>query len=167
MMVQFKLKPISKKAIPEAMQKAKRYRLIQEPALAESICLDVLEADPGNQDAILTLLLAITDQFREGVSAERARELLPLLQDTYCREYYSGVVWERSALAALRRRTPGAEAKACETLRKAMEAFERAEKIRPAGNDDAILRWNTCARMLMRRPMTHGHDSGHANWQED
>ncbi|HEY3052652.1 MAG TPA: hypothetical protein VGK04_04610 [Thermoanaerobaculia bacterium] len=25
----------------------------------------------------------------------------------------------------------------------------RAEKIRPAGNDDALLRWNTCARIFM------------------
>ncbi len=155
-MVQFKLKPISKKAIPDALQKAKRYRLIQEPALAESICLDILQADPANQDAILTLLLAITDQFREGVSAERACELLPLISENYCREYYTGVVWERSALATLRQSTPGAEAKARDKLLKAMDSFERAEKIRPAGNDDAILRWNTCARMLMK-----GHHPNH------
>ena len=26
--------------------------------------------------------------------------------------------------------------------------YEKAEAIRPAGNDDAILRWNTCARLI-------------------
>ncbi len=148
--MRFELKPISRKAVPEAMQKAKRYRLINEPALAESICLDVLRADPENQDALITLLLAITDQFRDGGSAERARELLPLLQNEYCREYYSGVVWERAALALLRRGDPGAERQCYEGLRKAMTYFERAERIRPSGNDDAILRWNTCARVLMK-----------------
>ena len=30
-----------------------------------------------------------------------------------------------------------------------MHWYSEAEAIRPAGNDDAILRWNTCARVLM------------------
>jgi hypothetical protein len=29
-----------------------------------------------------------------------------------------------------------------------MAWYEKAEAIRPAGNDDAILRWNTCARLI-------------------
>jgi hypothetical protein len=33
-----------------------------------------------------------------------------------------------------------------------MTWYERAEPIRPAGNDDALLRWNTCARLIMRDP---------------
>ncbi len=45
--MQFKLKPVSKKAIPEAPQKGKRYHLIREPALAESIRLDILQAGPA------------------------------------------------------------------------------------------------------------------------
>ena len=28
------------------------------------------------------------------------------------------------------------------------EIFEEAERLRPAGNDDAILRWNACVRFL-------------------
>ncbi|MBA2736935.1 MAG: hypothetical protein H0U50_09150, partial [Pyrinomonadaceae bacterium] len=31
--------------------------------------------------------------------------------------------------------------------------FERAEAIRPAGNDDAILRWNGCARIIIRNKL--------------
>jgi hypothetical protein len=29
-----------------------------------------------------------------------------------------------------------------------MESFEQAESLRQPGNDDAILRWNTCQRTL-------------------
>jgi hypothetical protein len=32
----------------------------------------------------------------------------------------------------------------------AMTWYEKAEAMRPPGNDDAILRWNTCARFLDR-----------------
>jgi hypothetical protein len=31
-----------------------------------------------------------------------------------------------------------------------MRLYEKAKERRPPGNDDAILRWNTCARTLMR-----------------
>jgi hypothetical protein len=34
----------------------------------------------------------------------------------------------------------------------AMRCFAEAEVIRPAGNDDAILRWNRCARLLHSHP---------------
>jgi hypothetical protein len=37
-------------------------------------------------------------------------------------------------------------------LQEAMRLYERAETMRPSGNDDAILRWNACARVLMRNP---------------
>jgi hypothetical protein len=42
----------------------------------------------------------------------------------------------------------GSGAMAYEALRDAMNWYERAEAIRPPGNDDAILRWNTCARLI-------------------
>jgi hypothetical protein len=31
-----------------------------------------------------------------------------------------------------------------------MTWYEKAERERPAGNDESILRWNTCARILAR-----------------
>ena len=52
----FELKPLSTEAIPAALEKAERYRLLNEPGEAESICLDVLKADPENQQALITLV---------------------------------------------------------------------------------------------------------------
>lgn len=150
----FSLKPISRESLPVALQKAERYRLINDPSSAESICLDVLTLDPTNQQALVTLLLAITDQFSEGPTegVRRAREVLPRLDDEYKRLYYAGMISERCAKALLR---PGPLKPAEMTyhwLREAMTWYEKAEARRPAGNDEAILRWNTCARILARNP---------------
>jgi hypothetical protein len=90
----FELKPIAKDSVGPALEKAERYRVINDPSSAESICLDVLQVDPGNQQALVTLLLAITDQFAEGPTegVHRARELLPRLDDEYKRDYYAGII---------------------------------------------------------------------------
>ena len=148
--MKFELKPISKEAVPEALEKVERYRLLNEPAQAESICLDVLRIDPENQHALIMLVLALTDQFGvSGLMVSNAREVLPKLQGEYQRAYYSGIVWERLAHSQLRQASPNSAFSAYESLRQAMECYEQAEKLRPSGNDDAILRWNTCARILM------------------
>jgi hypothetical protein len=146
------LKPLSQPAISRALEKAERYRLLNEPVEAESICLDVLAADPGNQPALVMMVLALTDQFEEGEAhvTARAQEVLKELRDEYERAYYSGIVAERRAKAQLKRGGPGSGYTAYESFREAMGFFEKAEKIRPAGNDDALLRWNTCARILER-----------------
>ncbi len=39
-----------------------------------------------------------------------------------------------------------------ELLLEARSWYERAEALRPPGNDDVLLRWNACARLLMRHP---------------
>jgi len=148
----FELKPVSQLAIPEALEKAHRYRLLNEPSQAESICLDILRIDPANQDAVITLLLALTDQFGGDVSPARAREVLPSLTGEYERAYYSGIISERSARARLKLRIPGANFVAYREFHDAMRFYEQAETVRPSGNDDSILRWNTCARTLMRHP---------------
>lgn len=150
--MQFQLKPISKGGIAEALQKAERYRLLSEPSLAESICLDVLHIDAENQEALVMLLLALTDQFGHGAAPAKAREVLPRLKSEYEREYYAGIIWERSAHAQLRKGSPNAAFTAYDGFRQAMECYEKAEAVHPPGNDDAILRWNTCARILMRNP---------------
>jgi hypothetical protein len=144
------LKPIGKEAIPAALEKATRYRLLNEPDAAESICLDVLAVDPDHQDALRSLLLAITDQFATDTAANvrRAREVLPRLQDSYKRAYYAGVIEERYAKALLRRGMLRSGEAAYTLLRDAMRWYEKAESIRPPGNDEAVLRWNTCARLL-------------------
>jgi hypothetical protein len=146
------LKRISKEAIPRAVQKAERYRLLNQSWATESICLDILEVDATNQPVIVMLLLALTDQFAAETFdlTRRARALLARMTDPYQRAYYEGIIHERLAHAQLAHTALQAEAMAYESLRSAMEAFERAEKLRPPGNDDAILRWNTCARALER-----------------
>ena len=99
----FELKPISSAGVSDALEKAERYRLLNEPSLAESICLDVLEAEPENQRALVTLLLARTDQFGYGTAMATARELLPRLKSDYDQHYYAGIIWERSAHAQIRK----------------------------------------------------------------
>ena len=148
----FDLKPILRAGVPAALQKAERYRFINDPLSAESICLDVLEVDPDNQQAIVTLILAITDQFAEGPTegVRRAQQHLSRLRDEYKRVYYAVIVCERCAKAQLRAQMPGSGEAAYSWLREAMDWYEKAEARRPAGNDESILRWNTCARMLNR-----------------
>jgi hypothetical protein len=149
------LKTLHKDAISAALEKAERYRLLNEPAEAESICLDILAIDPENQQAIVTLLLALTDRFEKGygVSDTQAKELLARLKSAYDRTYYSGIVAERRAKVKLRQNTPDCRFQAYDLFRDAMSYFEKAEAIRPAGNDEALLRWNTCARIIERNKL--------------
>jgi hypothetical protein len=146
------LKPLTPDAIPRALEKAERYRLLNEPAEAESICEDVLAVDTSNQQALIMLLLALTEQFGDGVGGHlgAARDVLPRLASEYDRAYYAGIVAERHGKAKIRRGGPGALAAGHESLRDAMRHYEAAEAVRPAGNDDARLRWNACARLLIR-----------------
>jgi hypothetical protein len=149
----FTPKPISLAGVAGALEKAERYRLLNEPSEAESICRDVLAVDPDNQHATIMLLLAMTDQFPEAVAdnERRARELLPQIRDDYKRAYYEGVICERRGRAHLRSGRGGSGELTYEWLTRAMECYERAESLRPAGNDEAILRWNACARMIDAR----------------
>jgi hypothetical protein len=149
------LKQLHKDAIPAALEKAERYRLLNEPGEAESICLDILRVDPDNQRAIITLLLALTDRFTKGygVSNTQVKELLGRVRDDYERAYYCGIFAERRAKAKLAQHTPGCRFQAYELFHEAMASFEKAEEVRPRGNDDALLRWNTCARIIERNKL--------------
>src|SRR5947199_3477289 len=95
------LKLLHKDAIPAALEKAERYRLLNEPAHAESICLDVLAVDPENQRALVMLLLALTDQFQTGPTDcfRHAEAVVPRLNGEYERCYYTGIIWERRGYA--------------------------------------------------------------------
>jgi hypothetical protein len=159
----FPLKPLHPDAIPEAMMKAERYRLLNEPVLAESICRDVLLVEPTNQQAIVWLLLSLGDQFAgpyKAMTVREARSLLARLFSAYERSYYAGVIRERQAKARLREGGPGAGFEAYELLREAMEYYEEAEKVRPADNDDTILRWNSCARIIDNNPEVRPRPEG-------
>ncbi len=153
----FKLKPLSRTAIPSALAKAERYRLLNEPGEAESICRDVLQLDPGHQEALVMLVLALSDQFpgdSGAKAAAAARDALTQVSDEYARLYYGGIVHERRAKAELALGRPGSNGAVHQGLRAAMSCYERAEALRPDGNDDVILRWNACARLAMELPAT-------------
>lgn len=144
----FELKPLHHEAVASALEKANRYRLLNEPAAAESIYLDILAIEPDNQEALTNLVLAMSDRFAKdyAVGDGRIQDFLAKIDDEYERAYYTGIVYERRAKAILEK----GGINACELFEQAMGWFEKAEAIRPAGNDDAILRWNGCARIIKR-----------------
>ncbi|MGH7582794.1 MAG: hypothetical protein ACREL5_06170 [Gemmatimonadales bacterium] len=149
----FTLKPLTAAGIAAALDKADQYRLLNQPWAAESICSDVSAVVPGDRRALRTMLLAQTDQFAEDRGAvRRARDTLARLTEPYEQAYYAGVIAERIAKASLLHHTPGAHFAAWDELREAMAWYEKAEVLRPPGDDDAILRWNTCARLLNSSP---------------
>jgi len=146
------LKPLSIAGVPAALEKAERYRLLNEPGEAVSICQDVLAVEPGHQQAQVVLLLALTDQLSEEPAvASWAQQVARGLRDEYDRLYYAGIIAERSAKAHLRRGGVSPDG-VYDWLIEAMDCYERAEALRPAGNDDTILRWNACARLLREHP---------------
>ena len=149
----FELKRLSTAAIPGALAKAERYLLLNEPEEAQSICEDILAVDPANFEAVRMLILALTDSFqkRDG-STSRAQELVARLPSEYERAYFGGLVAERRAHALLAHTGPGRSLPAGDLLRQAMQLFERAEAVKPPDNDDALLRWNACARTFARHP---------------
>lgn len=146
--MELKLKPISRAGIGEALAKVELYRNLKEPGEAESICRDILALEPQHQAALRLLGLAITDQFK-GDATDRyaeASHAFEALTNNYERTYYCGILQERKAKAQLRAGHSPPTVKA--TFEEAMKYFDEAEKIRPPHNDDAILRWNRCVRLL-------------------
>lgn len=155
---EFVLKPLSKDGIESALGKAETYRLLNQPRLAESICLDVLDIDPDNQKASVFLLLALTDQFGQSSSAasKRAQDIASRLKDEYARLYYTGIIRERLGTVSLNSGIPGSEFDAYEWYLEAMEFYEKADALnKDQRNDDAVLRWNTCARTIMQYSLKH------------
>jgi hypothetical protein len=144
----FEIKPISLEAVPTALAKAERYRLLNEPAEAASICEDILQVSPNHSQAVIMLILALTDQADQPGYTRRARNLLPRIGGEYERFYYGGLIAERQARAYWRQERPGSGANAYEGFIEAMVCYTKAEALRPPGNDDALLRWNACARAL-------------------
>jgi hypothetical protein len=147
----FELKTLSKEAVPAALERAKHYRLLNEPGAAQSICLDILQVDADNQDALITLILAMSDRFGKdyAIADSQIRDYLAQIKDEYERDYYTGIVYERRGKASLNNAMPGSKSTAYEFFIQAMNWFEKAEAVRPVGNDDVILRWNGCARIIM------------------
>jgi tetratricopeptide (TPR) repeat protein len=146
--MEYKLKYISQAGIAEAIAKVELYRSLNEPEEAESICRDILTIEPQHQLALRLLGLALTDQFTGGASDRyrEAEQIFQQLNDPYERLYYAGILYERRAKAQLNAGLPPHAL--LPLFEQALRSFAEAEKLRPAGNDDAILRWNRCVRLL-------------------
>lgn len=150
----FELKPLSPAAIDAALKRALHYRYLNQPHLAESICRDILGVRPDHEEARVTLIMSRCDQLgiTEGVTVQDILVMAGELPSAYERAYYSGLACERRAQAALLRGGPAAGAIAFDWFMRAMAHYARADPLRPTGNDDAILRWNTCARTMNTQP---------------
>ena len=145
----FALKPFSHDCVANALAKAERYRLLNEPNEAESICHDILQIEPDNQTALINLILALTDQVPHDTRAfSDAIATVSQLDSPYDRAYYAGIAWERRAKARYETGGPGADRYVYEWIVTALRLFESAEPLRAPGNDDALLRWNACIRFL-------------------
>ena len=147
-----KLKSITPSGIAQALSKAQLYRYLKEPEESESICQDILAIEPENQAALRLLGLSITDQFvgePSGRCAE-AESVFRKLTDPYAQHYYLGILSERRAKTQMRNGRPAYIVVAL--IEDAMCHFEEAEKIRPADNDESVLRWNRCVRLLAKLP---------------
>jgi hypothetical protein len=135
----YALKPISRDSLDGALAKAERYRLLNEPTEAESICRDILEVAPANREARISLILSLTDEFTRD-----DRAFGTAMAETASLES------ERRAKASHEAGRPGSSGRVHDWIVKALGLFEEAERLRPAGNDDPILRWNACVRYLER-----------------
>ena len=163
--MELKLKTISKDGIAEAIAKAEHYRHLREPEESESICHDILAVDPENQTALRILGLAITDEFT-GEASDRyseAEATFLRLADPYEQQYCMGLLCERQAKKQMRAGRPSHAVTAL--FEEAMRHFESAEKIHPPKNDDAILRWNRCARLLEKMPQVE-HPATHEAFED-
>jgi tetratricopeptide (TPR) repeat protein len=148
----FELKSLSHDAVPAALEKANRYRLLNEPGAAESIYLDILAVEPDNQEALKNIVLAMSDRFGKDYAVGDAgiNDYVARITDSYEKAYYTGIVYERRAKATLAK----GGLQAYELFSQAMEWFEKAEAIQPTGNCDSILRWNGCARIIERNKLS-------------
>ena len=152
------LKKISQASVPSALKKAERYRLLNEPSEAESICHDILEVDAKNSDAKVMLVLSLSDQLTERMAAfEEAREVVGTLETDYERNYFMGLLCERRARAHFRHGSVGSEHVAYDWFQDALEFFDKAAKGRPEGNDDSYFRWNAVIRTLEQHPSLQPH----------
>lgn len=145
------LKTLNPKAAPAAIKKAKRYRMLNEPDEAESICLDILAVVPDHQEALITLFLALTDKFADNglnPAFRDAREVVSRLDSAYCQSYYTGILFERRAKFHFKQGAPGSGAVAYDWFAKALKAYGEALAGCDPNNQDAVLRWNSCARFI-------------------
>jgi hypothetical protein len=148
--MELELKRLSEESVLGALEKAERYRDLNQPEETESICRDILAVSEGHQGALRILGLALTDQFPTAWSRHfaEAQAVFARLSDPYERVYYEGVAWER---AAKRHVTHGEWHNAAASFHHALGCYAQAEKLAGA-RPDPVLRWNRCVRMVTGDP---------------
>jgi tetratricopeptide (TPR) repeat protein len=158
--MELKLHNIHSGAIDSALQKAQQYRSLLEPEIAESICLDILNIDPDNQQAIVVYILALTDQLNQSERQSQIKEIeraIDKLVSEYQRYYYRGLFNERRARFMITQ--PMSRTFAYEYFYEALQSYKQAEEIRPGNNDEAVLRWNSCIRTIQNEKLKPRKDS--------
>jgi tetratricopeptide (TPR) repeat protein len=165
--MEYVVKQIHPDGIETALQKADKYRSLNQPTEAESICRDVLAIDGDNQLALRTLGLALTDQFGASSSAlfAEAERVFDRLHDPYERAFYTGLACERQAKAQLAARIPLYSVRPL--FDQALGHYAEAERLRPPGNDDPILRWNSCVRVLHAAGVHTAEAEPKIDWETD
>lgn len=158
--MELKLHTIHPDAIESALEKAKQYRSLLEPEIAESICLDILHIDENNQCALVIYILALTDQFHHTEKQSQIRAIqkaIEKLDSEYQRHYYTGLLNERRARSLISQ--PMSHSFAYDYFMEALESYQQAGKTSPEHNDDAILRWNSCIRTIQQQKLQPRRDS--------
>jgi len=152
--MELNLHDIHAESIELALDRARQYRSLLEPEIAESICLDILNIEPENQSALVVYILALTDQISISGSQSPFQDIevaIAKLTSEYKQLYYTGIVLERRARFMLSQ--PMSRAFAYDYFIKALECYQQAEQMRPDHNDEAILRWNSCLRTIQREKL--------------
>lgn len=158
--MELKLHNIHSDAIESALNKARQYRSLLEPEIAESICLDILHIDENNQQALVIYILALTDQIHHTEKQSQIKliqKTIAALESDYQRHYYSGLLNERRARFLISQ--PMSHSFAYDYFAEALQFYKKAENVSPEHNDDAILRWNSCIRTIQKEKLTPRRDS--------
>ena len=87
---------------------------------------------------------------------------MDILNTDYCKSYYSGLLFERRAKYHFQQGVPGSGKIAYDWFLKAMQAFDKALAGCDPDNQDALLRWNSCARFINRHPEARDDESDHS-----
>ncbi|WP_297810127.1 hypothetical protein [uncultured Methylophaga sp.] len=158
--MELKLHDIHADSIELALDKARQYRSLLEPEIAESICLDILHIDAENQPALVVYILALSDQLHHAGKKTQVQAIemaIQKLQSRYQQFYYTGLLHERRARFMLTQSM--ARVFAYDYFIEALQFYQKAEKIRPEHNDESILRWNSCIRTIDKEKLKPRPDS--------
>ncbi len=163
------LHKIHPEAVDHSLEKARQYRSLLEPEMAISICLDIFAVDKNHQPALIVYILALTDSLAKSGMKKPDKFILDAIKrlDTkYNRFYYEGIFYERKARGLIAHHTMS-KSFAYRLLLDAMACYEKAEKLSDSANDDAVLRYNSCARVIENEHLEPRQDIDDEHWQSE